>query len=225
MSKISDSDIKRLIQNPAEFRQHVLAFPMSESYREGWSINAKGPGFKKRQARMKELVALLLSRDKYGRLKEDEPSPEKIDKYCDRLIQVGLDHFKKRPTASQISVLAPCMTRAGKIMPRWFMFFNESLFKSLSNKSGFSIINVDWMNDPSALLEAVGAMGTKGNPVELLRKQVAAQLNIELHTQSDGLVEDELGDLIENEENPHATAAARMRSSLLDSFRGNSDDD
>jgi hypothetical protein len=218
MSKLSESDFRRLTKSASKFRQHVLAFPMHHAFHDyqKWSINPKSPMFKERQARMHELVGLLLSRDKYGRLKFEEPSAEKIEQQCDRMVQTAVDHFKKRPAASQISMLAPCVSLEGKSMPRWFMFYNEDLFRSLSSKSGFSVIQGD-LDDPGSLLEAVSAMGVRGNPVELLRRTVAAQLKIELDDpQSDGLLEDEMGELFESEE----SMQSKIMKGLLNSHDG-----
>lgn len=215
MSPLKERDFRRLTKSASDFRQHVLAFPMhrdfyDEDEGETWGINEESPMFQERMERMRELVGLLLSRDKMGRLKEDEPRPEKIEQQCDRLVQMAVDHFKKRPTSSQFSILAPCVSLEGRGMPRWLMFYNENLFRALSGNSIFSVVEAD-MDDPASLLESARAMGVRGNPVELLRRTVAAQVKIELdNPQSDGVLEDEIGELFESQEDRQSRLMKNM---------------
>lgn len=212
MSPLKERDFRRLTKTASDFRQHVLAFPMHRDFYDDqeWSINEKSPMFKERMERMHELVGLLLSRDKMGRLKDEDPSEEKVEQQCDRLVQMAVDHFKKRPTSSQFSILAPCVSPEGRSMPRWLMFYNERLFRALSSNSIFNVIEAD-MDDPASLLESARAMGVRGNPVELLRRTVAAQVKIELdNPQSDGLLEDEIGELFESQDDRQSRIMKNM---------------
>lgn len=221
MGKAQEREIRRAIQNPNDFRQHVISFPMARDYGSGWSVDEGSFLFQEREARMREMVALLLWRDKEGCLKINEPSQERIDSYCEKIYQSAIDHFKKKPSTPQMAVLLPCLTLEGKRMLRWLMFYNQALFESTSKKSVFTVLPPLDIDDPNSLLGAISAMSMKGNPVEMLRRVVAAKLDIELldHQSPDGEIRDEIGELFGDREDPLDKI---MRKAVRD-IRGNHD--
>ena len=162
------------VQTYEGFAPRVTALAAVPTSR-GWELD-QSEGFEERIEEMKERVRTLVSRHEDGTPKgEDELfSEEELAGMCQSVVAQALAVFDKQPRATHFQAILPIVNEDGSMNIQWLLFYNRPLFDAFL--PGRRPLTVSETED---LKPVLSVMAAHGNPVEVLRQEVAKLNNLE----------------------------------------------
>lgn len=161
------------VQTLAEFREHVLAFPVFENEEGEWQLDTSAQDFRERIELMKQRVENLFSHEDDGTKAEELPTPERVSEGCQSALGQALDYFRRAPDGTHFSIMLPCRDEAGAVDWQWVLVYADHYFKSY----GSSLQSASTTQAAQSILRVMAA---KGDPVEMLRQEVAKQKGLDV---------------------------------------------